>query len=94
VGAVVISGCHPADCHYNNANRQTAKRVEKSWKRMEKVGLNKDRLRLAWVSAAEGSQFAKVIQETEQVVNQLTPNEIREGIERVKESMIPKSGMA
>jgi len=92
VGAVLVSGCHPADCHYNNANRNTAKRMEKSWKRMEKLGLNRDRLRLAWVSAAEGSQFAKVIQEMEQTVSQLTPAEIRDGIQRIKEATNPKGG--
>ncbi len=54
-GAVLVSGCHPSDCHYNNANQHTARRVERFWKRMEKLGLNKDRLRLAWVSAAVGS---------------------------------------
>ncbi len=62
-GAVLVSGCHPSDCHYNNANQNTLKRVEKYWKRMEKLGINKDRLRLAWISAAEGAQFAKVIEE-------------------------------
>ncbi|MFZ5866957.1 MAG: hydrogenase iron-sulfur subunit, partial [Thermodesulfobacteriota bacterium] len=64
-GAVLVSGCHPADCHYNNANQNTARRVERFWRRMEKLGINKDRLRLAWISAAEGAQFAKVIREME-----------------------------
>ena len=32
VGAVLVSGCHPADCHYNNANQNTARRVERFWK--------------------------------------------------------------
>ncbi len=72
-GAVLVSGCHPADCHYNNANQNTARRVERFWKRMEKLGINKDRLRLAWVSAAEGAQFAKVIKEMEAGLGKLTP---------------------
>jgi heterodisulfide reductase subunit A len=75
-GAVLVSGCHPADCHYNNANQNTLKRVEKYWKRMEKLGINRDRLRLAWISAAEGAQFAKVIQEMESGIRKLEPKAI------------------
>ncbi|MFH0958338.1 MAG: hydrogenase iron-sulfur subunit, partial [Pseudomonadota bacterium] len=77
-GAVLVSGCHPSDCHYNNANQNTARRVEKFWKRLDKLGLNKDRLRLAWVSAAEGAQFAKVIKDMEQGLKELTPDQILE----------------
>ncbi len=91
VGAVLVSGCHPADCHYNNANKQTAKRVERFWKRMEKIGVNKDRLRLAWVSAAEGSQFAKVITEMAAGIHNLTPNQIQSSIEKFNKSLTKKA---
>ena len=90
-GAVLVSGCHPADCHYNNANRQTARRVERFWRRMEKLGINKDRLRLAWVSAAEGAQFANVIKEMEDGLNKLSPERIRKDAERLKEALKKKS---
>jgi heterodisulfide reductase subunit A len=83
VGAVLVSGCHPADCHYNNANQHTARRVERYWKRLEKLGINKDRLRLAWVSAAEGAQFAKVIKEMETGLAKITPDQIRDTIEKL-----------
>ncbi len=52
--AVLVSGCHLGDCHYINANHQTEKRVKKVWKKMERLGLDKNRLQLAWISAAEG----------------------------------------
>jgi len=91
VGAVLVSGCHPSDCHYNNANQNTARRVEKFWKRMEKLGVNKERLRLAWVSAAEGAQFARVIQEMEQGLRKLTPKQIRETVDKLERSMKKKS---
>jgi heterodisulfide reductase subunit A len=90
-GAVLVSGCHPADCHYNNANRQTARRVERFWRRMEKLGINKDRLRLAWVSAAEGAQFANVIKEMEDGLKKLSPEKIRRDAERLKEALKKKS---
>jgi len=85
---VLVSGCHPADCHYNNANQHTARRVERFWKRMEKAGVNSDRLRLAWVSAAEGAQFARVIVEMEQGLRKLTPQEIEEAARK----LVPAAG--
>ena len=90
-GAVLVSGCHPADCHYNNANQHTAKRVEKFWKRMEKLGINKDRVRLAWVSAAEGAQFARVIEEIEAGLKKLTPQQVEQDIEKLSKALTKKS---
>jgi heterodisulfide reductase subunit A len=90
-GAVLVSGCHPSDCHYNNANQNTARRVEKFWKRLDKLGLNKDRLRLAWVSAAEGAQFAKVIKEMEQGLRELTPDQVLETKQKLAKR-VPRKG--
>ncbi len=75
-GAVLVSGCHPGDCHYINANYQTQKRVERFWKTMEKKGLDRRRLQLAWFSAAEGEAFARKIKEMQEIVESLTPDEI------------------
>ncbi|MEM2118658.1 MAG: CoB-CoM heterodisulfide reductase HdrA2 [Candidatus Bathyarchaeia archaeon] len=74
--AVLISGCHPGDCHYINANYQTQKRVEKLWKKMEQNGLRKERLQLLWASAAEGEKFASKIREMKLLVDTVTPEEI------------------
>ena len=73
--AVLVSGCHIGDCHYINANVQTQKRVERLWKKMERLGLNKDRLQLAWISAAEGEKFASKIKEMQNVVSKVTKEE-------------------
>lgn len=90
-GGVLVSGCHPSDCHYNNANKNTARRIERYWKRMEKLGINKDRLRLAWVSAAEGAQFARVIYEMSEGLRDLTPEQISEDAEKLHKSLARKS---
>ncbi len=58
---------------------------------MEKLGVNKDRLRLAWVSAAEGSQFARVIQEMEQGLKKLTPKQVQRDAEKLAQCLIKKS---
>jgi heterodisulfide reductase subunit A len=89
-GAVLVSGCHPSDCHYNNANQHTVRRVEKFWKRMEKLEINKDRLRLSWVSASEGAQFARVIKEMEEGLKKLTPVKIQEAADKLKKTICKK----
>jgi heterodisulfide reductase subunit A len=89
-GAVLVSGCHPSDCHYNNANQHTARRVERFWKKMEKLDLGRDRLRLAWVSASEGAQFAKIIKDMEETVRNLTQRDIEDFIEKMKGAVSKK----
>ena len=76
VAAVLVAGCHLNDCHYINANYQTKKRVEKLWKKMERLGLNKDRLQLAWITASEGEKFASKIREMQSIVESTTKEEI------------------
>jgi heterodisulfide reductase subunit A len=91
IGGVLVSGCHPSDCHYNNANRETARRVERFWKRMERAGINKDRLRLAWVSAAEGAQFAKVVTEMHEALTRTPAEKIRKEADMMREFLSKKS---
>jgi len=74
--AVLVAGCHLGDCHYINANYQTKKRVEKLWKKMERLELDKDRLQLAWISAAEGERFASKIKEMQSIVGGVSKEEI------------------
>jgi heterodisulfide reductase subunit A len=75
---VLVSGCHLSDCHYINANQQTKKRVEKLWRKLEKWGIRKERLGLAWVSAAEGSKFQRTVTEMTDIAKTVTSKEIRE----------------
>jgi heterodisulfide reductase subunit A len=74
--AVLVAGCHIGDCHYINANYQTQKRVERLWKKMDKLGLNKERLQLLWASAAEGERVASKVKEMQATVNSVTKEEL------------------
>jgi len=74
--AVLVAGCHFGDCHYINANYQTQKRMERLWKKMERLGLDKNRLQLAWISAAEGERLASKIKEMQSILNSVSPDEI------------------
>ena len=81
---VLVSGCHYADCHYINANRQTVKRVQRLWDKLEKAGVRPDRLQLEWISAAEGQKFAKVMRDMERLRKQVTLEEIKHAMEALK----------
>ena len=81
---VLVSGCHYADCHYIDANRQTVKRVQKLWNKLEKAGVRPERLQLEWISAAEGQKFAKVMRQMEELRQKVTADEIEFTIEALK----------
>ena len=79
--AVLVAGCHLDDCHYIDANYQTKKRIEKLWRKLEKVGIEKERLQLAWISAAEGAKFANTIRNLEKIVKKVSAQEIEKTVE-------------
>ena len=83
---VLVSGCHYADCHYIDANRQTVKRVQKLWDKLDKAGVRPERLQLEWISAAEGQKFAKVMRQMEELRQTVTSDEI----EHAREALKPK----
>ncbi len=76
VATVLVSGCHIGDCHYIDANHYAKKRVERFWKRMDKLGLDKNRLHLGWFSAAEGQMFADTIEQMHTIVENVTKEEL------------------
>jgi F420-non-reducing hydrogenase iron-sulfur subunit len=74
---VLVSGCHPGDCHYVNGNYKTERRVLLLKKLMQQAGFEPERLRLEWISASEGSKLAEVIKDYVRVLKKLGPNPIR-----------------
>ncbi len=65
---VLVSGCHFGDCHYISGNERAVEQYEITRQLVRMLGLEEGRLRLEWISAAEGSRFAQVINEfTDQV---------------------------
>ena len=60
---VLIAGCHPGDCHYEKGNYYTRRRFAMLKKIFEELGLESDRLLLSWISASEGTKYAKVATE-------------------------------
>ena len=75
---VLIAGCHPGDCHYMSGNYKTERRILLLKKVLEQLGIEKERIRLEWVSASEGARFAEVVTDFTQTIKNLGPNPIRE----------------
>jgi len=73
---VLVSGCHHADCHYMNAVTWTQKRIEKLWNRLDRLGIRSERVQLEWISAAQGTKFAKVMEELDSLRKTVTVEEI------------------
>ena len=72
---VLVSGCHPGDCHYMEGNYQARRKVYLVHKLVEFVGLEPQRLRMLWISAAEGAKFAQVIKQFVDDLRTLGPQE-------------------
>jgi F420-non-reducing hydrogenase iron-sulfur subunit len=77
VDGVFIGGCHIGDCHYLKGNYYTRRRVMMLKKVLEVLGLEPERLKLAWVSAAEGAIYADVIRAYTQKIKELGPSPLR-----------------
>jgi F420-non-reducing hydrogenase iron-sulfur subunit len=58
---VMIAGCHPGDCHYIEQNYKTIRRHTMLKWFLEQMGIEPDRLRLVWASAAEGQHLAESV---------------------------------
>ncbi|TCO70018.1 coenzyme F420-reducing hydrogenase delta subunit [Marinisporobacter balticus] len=71
---VVIAGCHPGDCHYSTGNYYTRRRFSLLTNFLEYVGIEQERFKVDWISAAEGNKFATVMNDVLEKVHRLGPN--------------------
>jgi F420-non-reducing hydrogenase iron-sulfur subunit len=70
---VLVCGCHPGDCHYQDGNQKTARRIPLLKKMLAQFGIEDERVRLEWVSASEGDRFAAIVNEMTEQVRKLGP---------------------
>ena len=73
--AVLVSGCHPGDCHYTSGNYHARRRWTIFRKLLDFTGIDPGRLYFSWVSAAEGRKFADLISDITRQVRALGPFE-------------------
>ncbi len=70
---VLISGCHPGDCHYLEGNFFARRRFMLMRKLLEHVGVDPARVNMSWVSASEGAKFKDVVDEVVTKVKEVGP---------------------
>jgi len=74
---VLVLGCHPGDCHYKSGNYKTLRRTYLLKRVLKQFGIEEERLRLDWVSASEGAQFARIMDEMIETIEKLGPLEMK-----------------
>ncbi len=73
IDGVLVSGCHPGDCHYISGNLSARRKFSLFKNFMEYIGMEPDRVNFTWVSASEGPRFAQIIEKVIDQVRNLGP---------------------
>ncbi len=82
---VILCGCHPGDCHYVTGNYYTRRRMKLLFNFLNYLGIEKERTRVEWVSAAEGAKFSTVMNDFAKKITELGENKRLSDL-RVKEN--------
>lgn len=77
---VLICGCHPGDCHYVEGNYKALRRFPLLQDLLESFGIERERVRLEWVSASEGQRFAGIVDDMTERVKALGPCRVQEAL--------------
>jgi F420-non-reducing hydrogenase iron-sulfur subunit len=87
---VLIAGCHPGDCHYQEGNYKALRRYRLLKRILPEYGVEPERVRLEWVAASEGERFARIVDEFTEQIRALGPLHIKESLaEAMKDDVIP-----
>ena len=70
---VLISGCHPGDCHYLSGNYVARRRFAILKPLLEFVGIEPERVQFSWISAGEGERFAQVMTKVTNDIKKIGP---------------------
>lgn len=74
---VMVTGCHLGQCHYVAGNYSTEKRIKMLQTLLGDIGIEKERLVLKWISAAEGEIFANTVKEFTETIRKLGPSPLK-----------------
>ena len=74
---VLVTGCHLGDCHYLSGNEKAIRNIQLAHSLIQLLGIEAERLRLEWISAAEGARFAELVREFTDQISQLGPNPLQ-----------------
>ncbi len=60
---VLVSGCHPGDCHYTSGNYHARRKLLAFRELLDFLGIDQRRFKISWVSAAEGAKWSSLVKE-------------------------------
>jgi len=72
--AVLVSGCHPGDCHYISGNLAARRKFALLRELLQYAGIEPERVQFTWVSASEGGRFAAIVEKVVEQARRLGPN--------------------
>jgi F420-non-reducing hydrogenase iron-sulfur subunit len=75
---VIVTGCHPGECHYESGNFYGRRRFALTKSVLDALGLESDRLKLAWYSADESQKLTGVVNDFSDKIQEIGPNPIKE----------------
>jgi coenzyme F420-reducing hydrogenase delta subunit len=70
---IIVSGCHPNDCHYTSGNYHARRRWTVFRELLDFAGIDVRRVTFSWVSAAEGAKWAELVEDVTTRVRELGP---------------------
>ena len=76
---VMVSHCHPGDCHYVEGNLKTIQKMSILHLYLKQFGINPKRVKYTFVSASEGAELTEIVKEYVEEIKELGPNPIKGG---------------
>ena len=70
---VLIGGCHPGDCHYNEGNYSAFRRTRILQKVLNEFGIEPERVRIEWISASEANKYKEILEDFTETIRKLGP---------------------
>lgn len=86
---VLVMGCHPGQCHYEEGNFKAMRRVALLRRTLAQLGVHPDRVQLGWASAAQGIIFTEIVKEMTEKIARLGPLTWQDTIDDISESHLP-----
>ncbi len=74
---VLVSHCHPSDCHYVSGNHKTIRKMPMLHLYLKQYGINPKRVKYTYVSASEGAELTEIVEEFVHELKELGPNPIK-----------------
>ncbi len=74
---VLVSHCHPGDCHYVGGNLKTVRRMPLLHLYLKQFGINPKRLKYTFISASEGADLTEIVKEFVPELIELGPSPIK-----------------